>query len=99
MTPFLWVLLVGIGGLTLVAGWLPHRSLPALNVCAALVALMVAGVLAWVNLAHGAGDGISPAGWAIAGLSVAQVALFMAGMLSGHWRAPSATTGEEQASR
>ena len=99
MTPFLWVLLVGMAGLILVTGLLPHRSLPGLNVAAALVALMAAGVLAWVNLAHGAGDGISPAGWAIAGLSVAQVALFLVGMLSGHRRAPSVTVGEVQDSR
>jgi hypothetical protein len=59
---------------------------PGLNVVAALVALLAAVVLAWVNLAYGAGDGISPAGWAMAGLSVVQVVLFLVGVFLGHRR-------------
>lgn len=82
LTPFLWILLVGTGGLALVARLLPRRSMPRLNVVVALAGVLAAVVLAWANLAHGAGDGISPAGWAMAGLSVAQVLLFLLGVFS-----------------
>lgn len=82
LTPFLWILLVGTGGLALVARLLPRRSMPRLNVVVALAGVLAAVVLAWANLAHGAGDGISPAGWAMAGLSVAQVLLLLLGVFS-----------------
>lgn len=85
-SPFLWVLLIGIGGLLLVTRLLPRRSAPGLNVVCALVALVAAVVLAWVNLAYGAGDGISPAGWALGGLSLAQIALLLVGLFFGDRR-------------
>lgn len=86
VTPFLWVLFVGIGGLILVTRLLPRRSSFGLSVGAAVVALLAAVVLAGVNVAHGAGNGISSAGWAMAGLSLAQVVLFLVGVFLGHRR-------------
>lgn len=86
VSPFLWVLLIGIGGLVLVTRLLPRRSAPGINVVCAVVALLAALVLAWVNLAYGAGDGISPAGWALGGLSLAQVAVLLVGLFFGDRR-------------
>jgi hypothetical protein len=86
VTPFAWVLLVTIGGVTLVAGLLPSRSHPSVNIGVAVLALVGAAALAGVNLAYGAADGISPAGWAMAGLSLGQVAVFAVGLSIGHRR-------------
>lgn len=86
VTPFLWVLLIIVGGLLLVTRLVPHRSGPGLNVVVAALAVLLTVVLAGVNLAYGAADGISTAGWAMAGLSVAQLALFLTGVFHGRRR-------------
>jgi hypothetical protein len=76
-SPFVWLLLMGVAGLALAIGALPRAGTG--GVVAVLGFLLLAGALAVVNLAAAAGSGISSAGWLIAGFSLGQVAVFVAG--------------------
>ncbi|HET7645509.1 MAG TPA: hypothetical protein VFM03_03425 [Candidatus Limnocylindria bacterium] len=76
-SPFVWLLLMGVAGLALAIGALPRAGTG--GVVAVLGFLLLAGALAVVNLAAAAGSGISSAGWLIAGFSLGQVAVFIAG--------------------
>ena len=80
-SPAIWVVLTALGGLALLSGLLPHRSLP-LNLSAALVFAFPAVALATVNVAYGVEDGISMSGWFLALLSAAQVAMFLGALYS-----------------
>jgi hypothetical protein len=80
-SPFVWLLLMGVGGLALAIGALPRATIG--GAVAVLGFLLLAGALAAVNLAAAAGGDISPAGWMIAVFSVGQVAVFVAGVAGG----------------
>ncbi|MEO8511668.1 MAG: hypothetical protein ABI534_10585 [Chloroflexota bacterium] len=81
VAPLVWVTLLAIAGLALVTRVLPRPAdVPANVVCIGFF-LAVTGTLATVNVAYGAHDGISAAGWLMAAFSVAQATVFVAVML------------------
>ena len=80
-TPLLWVLLMTLVGVGLLTGALIRRGA---NLAAALAVVLAAIVLAIPNIAANLDDGISSAGWLVAGVSIAQVALVIA-VLLGPW--------------
>ena len=80
-TPLLWVLLMTLVGVGLLTGALIRRGT---NLAAALAVVLAAIVLAIPNIAANLDDGISSAGWLVAGVSIAQVALVIA-VLLGPW--------------
>jgi hypothetical protein len=82
--PFVWTALLAIAGLALVTRVFPRPSDTAANISATFFFLVVTGALAAVDIAYGAGDGISSAGWLMAALSVAQVVIFVAGVWGEH---------------
>lgn len=80
-SPFVWLLLMGVGGLALAIGALPRATIG--GAVAVLGFLLLAGALAAVNVAAAAGNGISAAGWMMAVFSVGQVAVFVTGAARG----------------
>ena len=78
--PFVWTALLAIAGLALVTRIFPRPSDTAANISATFFFLVIAAALAAVDIAYGAGDGISSAGWLMAALSVAQVVMFVVGV-------------------
>ena len=82
--PFVWTALLAIAGLALVTRVFPRPSDTAANISATFFFLVIAAALAAVDIAYGAGDGISSAGWLMAALSVAQVVMFVAGVWGEH---------------
>jgi hypothetical protein len=78
--PFMWVLLIALAGTVLLTGVVPRRGASA-NWAAAVLFVLAATPLAVVNVAYGADDGISAAGWMVAVLSLAQAALFVGSVL------------------
>ena len=80
-TPLLWVLLMTLVGVGLLTGALIRRGT---NLAVALAVVLAAIVLAIPNIAANLDDGISSAGWLVAGVSIAQVALVIA-VLLGPW--------------
>lgn len=83
-TPFLWFLLIALAGLALVSHALPRRGA---NVATGAAFLLAALALAIPNVAANLDDGISPAGWLVAGLSIAQATAFIL-VLLGRRRQP-----------
>ena len=81
--PFAWTVLLLVAGLALLSRALPRPSDVAANVVSTGLFLVVTGALAAVNVAYGADDGISAAGWLLAAFSVAQALLFAGAMLLG----------------
>jgi hypothetical protein len=80
--PVVWTILLAVAGLALVTRILPRRNDKAANISATLLFLIVTGALASVNIAVGAGDGTSAAGWLMAVFSLAQVIVFVGGMFA-----------------
>ena len=89
VAPFVWIVLLAIAGLALVTRALPRPSNVAANVVCTVFFSIVTGALAAVNVAYGADDGISTAGWFVAAFSVAQASAFVAAMFLGSRRTPS----------
>ena len=83
LAPLVWTVLIVVAGLALATRALPRSSDVAANVVCAGFFLVVAGALAAVNIAYGADDGISVAGWLVGGFSLAQAILFVAAMYLG----------------
>jgi len=80
-TPLLWVLLIALAGVTLLTGVLPRRGA---NLVAVLVVVLAAIALAVPNISANLDDGISSAGWLVAGVSLAQLLLILL-VLLGPW--------------
>ena len=90
VTPLLWVLLIALAGVTLLTGVLPRRGA---NVAAALLVILVVIALAVPNIAANVDDGISGAGWLVAGVSLAQVSVILLALFA-PWTGAKVARGE-----
>ena len=83
VAPFAWTVLLVIAGLGLVTGVVPRPADRAANVAVIACFVIVAAALTAVNVAYGADDGISAAGWLVATLSLAQATMFIGAVYRG----------------
>ena len=81
-SPFMWVLLIAAAGLGLLFGLVPRPGSSVLNVAVGTAFALAAGALAIVNIAYGAADGISTAGWILGLLSAGQVAVVLGALIA-----------------
>jgi len=82
-SPFLWLASIAVVGVLLVIGVVPSGR-PSASRLALVSFLVVAGALAFVNVAAGLPGGISPAGIALGALSIAQVGLVSVALVAPH---------------